>query len=59
VEGFVECSASPEFCDRVDGCVTREVWAQMYEACVEILESTTLEDLVRRARGKQGDSLTT
>ena len=52
VEGFVECATSPELCDRIDGCVTREVWAQMYDACMEILESTTLEDLARRAREK-------
>jgi Rrf2 family cysteine metabolism transcriptional repressor len=59
VEGFVECSTGPELCDRVDGCVTREVWAQMYDACMEILKSTTLGDLARRARRKQSDSLTT
>lgn len=53
VEGFVECTTRPELCDRPDGCVTREVWAQMYEACMEILESTTLEDLARRAREKR------
>ncbi len=52
-EGFVECTTSPEFCDRVDSCVTREVWARMYEACMEILESTTLEDLACRAREKR------
>jgi Rrf2 family cysteine metabolism transcriptional repressor len=53
VEGFVECTASPELCDRVDSCVTREVWAQMYDACMEMLESTTLEDLAHRAKEKR------
>jgi Rrf2 family cysteine metabolism transcriptional repressor len=52
-EGFVECTTSPELCDRADGCVTHEVWAQMYDTCMEILESTTLEDLARRAREKR------
>ena len=52
-EGFVECTTSPELCQRTDGCVTQEVWGQMYEACMEILESTTLEDLARRAREKR------
>jgi DNA-binding IscR family transcriptional regulator len=51
-EGFVECTTSPELCERTDGCVTREVWTQMYDACMEILESTTLEDLAHRARKK-------
>lgn len=52
-EGFVECTTSPELCQRTEGCVTQEIWAQMYEACMEILESTTLEDLARRAREKR------
>jgi Rrf2 family cysteine metabolism transcriptional repressor len=51
--GFVECTTDPEYCNRADGCVTQEVWAQMYDACMEILESTTLEDLAQRARQKQ------
>ena len=53
VEGFVECTTSPELCDRIDGCVTREVWTQIYDACMGILESTTLEDLARRAKEKR------
>jgi Rrf2 family protein len=57
-EGFVECATDPEYCKRTDACVTQEVWSQIYEACMEILESTTLEDLARRAREKQGDPTT-
>jgi Rrf2 family protein len=57
-EGLVECTTSPEICDRTDNCVAQEIWAQMYAACMEILESTTLEDLARRARNKQGTSAT-
>jgi Rrf2 family protein len=53
VEGLVECTTSPELCTRTDGCVTREVWAQMHKACMEVLESTTLEDLARRAKEKR------
>jgi Rrf2 family cysteine metabolism transcriptional repressor len=58
-EGFVECTTSPELCDRIDDCVTRDIWAQMYAACMEALESTTLEELARRAGKKQGASVTT
>ncbi len=58
-EGFVECTTSPEICDRIDECVTQDIWAQMYATCMELLESTTLEDLARRARKKQGASATT
>jgi Rrf2 family protein len=52
-EGFVECTTIHEICDRIDGCVTQEMWSQMYATCMQMLESTTLEDLARRARRKQ------
>jgi len=53
-ESFVACVACPEVCDSTETCATREMWAQMYAACMGLLESTTLEDLARRARNKQG-----
>jgi Rrf2 family protein len=49
-DGFVECTTDPEFCARTDGCVTQEVWAQMYDASMRILEATTLEGLARRVQ---------
>jgi Rrf2 family protein len=52
-EGLVECTTDPQVCDQYDMCVTQEVWARMYAACMEILESTTLEDLAQRARQKR------
>jgi Rrf2 family cysteine metabolism transcriptional repressor len=58
-QGFVECTTDPEVCNRIDGCVTQEIWAQMYDACMKILESTTLEDLARRAREKGDEPQTT
>ena len=54
-EGLVECTTRPDLCDRADICVTQEIWDQMYMACMDILESTTLEDLVRRVRDEQCD----
>ena len=58
-EGFVECTNSPEICERIDGCVTWQIWADMHSACMEILGSTTLEDLAHRARNKQATSAMT
>jgi Rrf2 family cysteine metabolism transcriptional repressor len=58
-DGVVECTTDPEYCKRTDGCATQEVWAQMYDACMEILESTTLEDLARRAKEKREDPTAT
>lgn len=54
-DGFVECTTNPEFCDRTEFCVTQDVWDQLHTACMEILESMTLEDLARRVREKQSE----
>jgi Rrf2 family protein len=51
-EGFAECTASPEICDRTDVCAAHQVWDRMYAASMEVLESTTLEDLIRRGGGE-------
>ncbi len=52
-EGFVPCTTCPEVCDRTQICATKEVWDRMFDSCMAILESTTLEALVRRVRNKQ------
>jgi Rrf2 family protein len=48
-EGFVECTTNPDYCNRSDGCPTRGLWTEMYDACMEVLERTTLAGLARRA----------
>ncbi|NIN64270.1 MAG: Rrf2 family transcriptional regulator [Anaerolineae bacterium] len=55
-KGLVECVTGSEACDRRDTCVTQEVCAEMHRACMDILESTTLEDLARRVHSKQAAS---
>lgn len=47
-EPFVACTADPSACRRWAGCVTQEVWAQMYAAAMNVLAVTTLADLVQR-----------
>jgi len=46
--GLVECTCDPTACHRSPTCVTQEVWAEMYLACRQVLENTTLADLVLR-----------
>jgi Rrf2 family protein len=56
VEGnlsVVECVSSPEVCSRVEVCVTRDIWSQLSEKMMEILESITLQDMVNRQKQKQ------
>ena len=51
----VECVDNATFCSRADSCVTRKVWAEIKKAMDEVLESTTLQDLVKQEeRNKVG-----
>ena len=54
--GFVECTADPQGCDNAETCVAQEFWAHFHTRCMEILESTTLAELARRARIDAGDA---
>ena len=48
----VECVNNPALCVRSALCVSREVWSRMKEAMIQVLDSTTLQDLVDRQRRK-------
>jgi Rrf2 family protein len=49
---LVDCVDNATLCARADSCVTRDVWAEMKKAMVRVLESITLQDLVKRENGK-------
>ena len=49
----VDCLDNPKSCPRSGSCVTRDVWDEVKEAMAEVLESTTLQDLVERQKRKQ------
>ncbi len=48
----VECINNPGVCDRSGSCATRDIWGEMKQAIDEVLESTTLQDLVERQKRK-------
>jgi Rrf2 family protein len=48
----VECLDDDSYCARTSDCVTRQVWAEVQEAIMGVLESVTLQDLVDRAKEK-------
>jgi Rrf2 family protein len=48
----VDCVDNVMLCARADSCVTRDVWAEMKKVMVLVLESTTLQDLVKRENGR-------
>jgi Rrf2 family protein len=47
---MVECLQHPEFCPRCVECITRQVWSDVQDAILGVLEAITLQDLVDRAR---------
>ena len=48
----VDCINNPKICPRSDLCVTRDIWGDMKKVMDEVLESTTLQDLVERQKRK-------
>jgi len=49
----VECVDDHKHCSRAELCVTRDVWSEVKQAIEGVLESITVEELVRRHREKQ------
>lgn len=47
---IVECTTNPDECERLESCVTREVWMQLRAATDGILKSISLNDLLERKK---------
>lgn len=50
VEGplnLVECVSSSSVCDKVQNCVTREVWQKLSNSLKDTLSSVTLRDMLK------------
>lgn len=55
VEGdicIVERVDEPSSCQRADTCVTMDIWQELKENILQILESYTLEDMVEKQKEK-------
>ncbi len=50
----VACVDNPEMCNRSSFCVTRDIWCELKKAMDDVLESTSLQDLVERQKKKEG-----
>jgi Rrf2 family protein len=48
----VDCVNNPASCHRSAFCVTRDIWVEVKEAMSQVLDSTTLQDLVERQERK-------
>ena len=50
---LVKCVDHPEVCPRREICVTYDIWKEMKDAMVGVLNSQTLQDLIERRRQKE------
>lgn len=48
-----ECIHAPAVCRRVKSCVTRDILGEVSEKMVEVLEASTLQDMINRQRQKE------
>ncbi len=47
----VDClDEEADACERCNGCVTREVWKELYEAITSVVDRITLQDLVEKQK---------
>lgn len=49
----VECVDRPDLCSQSGICATRDIWTEIMDAIDNVLNATTLQDLVERQREKQ------
>jgi Rrf2 family protein len=52
---LLECLRDSKVCQKVPSCVTRDIWQEVSGAISKIFYSVTLEDMVNRKRGKEGN----
>ena len=50
---LVNCVNDPSSCERSGSCVTRDVGGEVKQAMDNVLDSTTLQDLIGRQKGKE------
>ena len=46
----VECVENKSYCTRANDCVARQIWTEVENAVMEVLQSITLQNLVDRAK---------
>jgi len=51
----VDCIDDSKLCPRTKLCVTRDIWMKMKEAIINVLDSITLEDMVKWQKNKLKD----
>ncbi len=50
---LIECLKDPKVCQKVQSCITRDIWQEVSEAIDGVFRSVTLEDMVHRKKEKE------
>ncbi len=50
---LVQCSIDPTVCKRSGFCASRDIWVLLKEKIVDVLSTITLEDLVKKQKNKE------
>ncbi len=48
----VACVDDPKLCNRVNICITRDIWGKMKKAILKVLDSITLENMIEMQKKK-------
>jgi len=48
-----ECVEDESYCTRANNCVARQIWAEMQNAIMGVMQSVTLQNLVDRAKSNK------
>ncbi len=59
VEGSIApapCVDDPKICNRVDICITRDIWEKLKKAMLEVLDSITLDNMIEMQKKKLAKS---
>jgi Rrf2 family protein len=52
---LIDCVKNPSVCGKVTTCVTRDIWTKLGGKISEVLDSFTLDDLVKMREEKAGN----
>ena len=51
----VECVANEKYCNRAGNCIARQVWCEVQRAVRNVLQSTTLKDVIEKSKDDKSD----
>ena len=51
----VECVANDKYCNRSGNCIARQIWAEIQRVVRNVLQATTLKDVIEKAKDNKSD----